>query len=152
MKSIISNNEKETRQIGKQLAGFLKPKDVLALSGNLGTGKTTFIKGVAQGLKVESKKVVSPTFTLLREYKGIVPLYHFDFYRLDYLEQVEFIGYEEYFYGNGVCCIEWADKINELLPDSYLDIYFNFIDDKIRKITFKSNCKRFNSIIRKINL
>jgi tRNA threonylcarbamoyladenosine biosynthesis protein TsaE len=152
MKYIISQNEKDTKQIGEQLAGFLEPKDVLALSGNLGTGKTTFIKGVAQGLKIDSNKVVSPTFTLLREYRGNIPLYHFDLYRLDYLEQVEFLGYEEYFYGDGVCCIEWADKIDELLPDRHLDISFKFIDNKTRKITLKGSSKRFNSIIKKVKL
>ena len=127
MKSLISKSDQETKRIAARLAKYLKAQDFLALCGDLGTGKTTFVKGLARGLGIKEEQVISPSFMLIRQYKGKLPLYHFDLYRLDYLEQVEFLGYEEYFYGEGVCCMEWANKIEELLPAEYLQINIKFL-------------------------
>ncbi|MDP8261127.1 MAG: tRNA (adenosine(37)-N6)-threonylcarbamoyltransferase complex ATPase subunit type 1 TsaE [Candidatus Kappaea frigidicola] len=150
MKSLISKSDQETKRIAARLAKYLKAQDFLALCGDLGTGKTTFVKGLARGLGIKEEQVISPSFMLIRQYKGKLPLYHFDLYRLDYLEQVEFLGYEEYFYGEGVCCMEWANKIEELLPAEYLQINIKFLSEHKRKITFKSVSDRYNNIIGKL--
>ena len=94
---------------------------IVALNGPLGAGKTLFTQGIARGLEVE-EAVSSPTFTLIQEYKGRHPLYHFDFYRLDRPEELENLGYEEYLYGDGVCVIEWAEKFSYMLPSDILEI------------------------------
>ncbi|MFA4991522.1 MAG: tRNA (adenosine(37)-N6)-threonylcarbamoyltransferase complex ATPase subunit type 1 TsaE [Candidatus Omnitrophota bacterium] len=109
--------------IGKKLAKGLKPGDVIALSGDLGSGKTTFTKGVGEGLGVkDSGRINSPTFVLMREYYGKIPLYHFDLYRLDSVKDIEDLAIEEYIYGDGVTIIEWADKIKEILPKGRLSV------------------------------
>lgn len=96
--------------------------DVLCLSGALGVGKTVFTQGFAQGLGINDT-VNSPTFTIVQEYGGSrLPLYHFDVYRIAHIEEMEEIGYEDYFYGDGVCLIEWAELIDEILPDTRTDI------------------------------
>jgi tRNA threonylcarbamoyladenosine biosynthesis protein TsaE len=150
MIALISKSDQETKNIAFKLAKYLKAQDFIALCGDLGSGKTTFVKGIARGLNIKETEIVSPSFMLIRQYKGKLPLYHFDLYRLDYLEQVEFLGYEEYFYGDGVCCMEWANKVEELLPVEYLEINIKFLSDFKRKITFKSTSDRYNNIINKI--
>jgi len=132
----ISNNTNDTIALGKKIGQKLKPGDVVALIGNLGAGKTVFTKGIAAGLGVKAAKYVnSPTFVLIKQYKGKLPLYHFDLYRVDSQEQVKEIGYEEYFYGDGVTVVEWADKIEDLLPAKYLRVEFNIKGRDRRKIT-----------------
>ncbi len=105
----------ETLAIGRRLSENLKPGDVVTLSGQLGAGKTTLVKGIASGLGVE-EPVTSPTFTLIQEYEGRIPLYHVDLYRITEAEQLEDLGLEEYFYGNGVTLIEWPEKAVSFLP------------------------------------
>ena len=107
----------QTREIAQQLACRTTIGDVVCLNGGLAAGKTEFVKGFAQGLGI-SDMVTSPTFTIVNEYvSGRLPLYHFDVYRISSLEQMQETGYEEYFYGGGVCIIEWAELITPLLPD-----------------------------------
>ena len=106
-----------TFEFAKKIGENLKSGDVLCLDGDLGVGKTVFTKGVAAGLGIKDD-VSSPTFTLIQEYYGgRLPLYHFDVYRIDGLWDMDDLGYEEYFYGDGVCLIEWGRLIEELLPD-----------------------------------
>ena len=115
-KRIYIKDESETREFGKNLAAELKAGSVVALVGDLGTGKTTLTKYIAEGLSV-SEVVTSPTFTIINEYKsGRLPLYHFDAYRLSSEEEMYALGYEEYFYGDGVTVVEWADKVAGLIP------------------------------------
>jgi tRNA threonylcarbamoyladenosine biosynthesis protein TsaE len=122
MKSLIIKNEEETRKFGLNLASELKPGTVIGLIGDLGTGKTTLTKFIAEGLGI-TEVVTSPTFTLVHEYiGGRLPLYHFDVYRINTIEDMYEIGFEEYFYGNGVCVVEWADQIAELMPDDSIII------------------------------
>ena len=102
---------------------------MVALIGELGAGKTTLTKGIARGLEVPDL-VHSPTFTLIHEHRGRLPIYHFDLYRLDTPAQLDDLGYEEYFYGDGVCVIEWAEKIEGLLPDDRLEIRITGEDDE----------------------
>lgn len=110
-------SEKETEQIGESIGRAAEPGTVVALIGDLGTGKTTLTKSIAKGLGV-TETVTSPTFNIIREYKsGRIPLYHFDVYRIGDPDEMFELGYEEYFYGDGICVVEWADIIEELLPE-----------------------------------
>ena len=147
-KNLISNSEKETKKIGEALARLLKPGDNIALTGNLGSGKTTFTKGIARGLGVENPEYVnSPSFVLVREYKGRSNLYHFDLYRLDSLEEIEYIGINEYLDGDGVVVIEWAQKMGKLMPVDYMQVEIDMIDEKKRRFIFKPYGKRYSNII-----
>lgn len=110
-------SEQETEQIGVAIGRAAEPGTVVALIGDLGTGKTTLTKSIARGLGV-TETVTSPTFNIIREYKsGRIPLYHFDVYRIGDPDEMFELGYEEYFYGDGICVVEWADIIEELLPE-----------------------------------
>ena len=122
----ISKSEEETVQLGMRLARLLNKGDIICLFGELGAGKTIFTKGIAKGLNIDSKDIISPTFVLLNEYRGRWPLYHFDLYRLEDPQQILAIGYEEFFFGNGVTVVEWADRLKTLLPKEYLAVQFSF--------------------------
>lgn len=135
---IISNSAKQTREIARKLARTFKPQDVVALIGELGSGKTVFVKGLAMGLGCKSRNVSSPTFVLMRQYQGKFVLNHFDLYRLRALHQLEAIGYEEYFYSDAVTVIEWADRIPYALPKEYLRIEFKILADNKRLLKIKS--------------
>jgi len=131
----ISKSVEETIELGAKLAKGLKRGDCVALIGELGAGKTVFAKGVAKGLGVRGARYVnSPTFVIIKEYEGRLPLYHFDLYRLDGHSGFDEMNYEEYFYGDGVTVIEWADKIRELLPDRYWEVSLKAVDEKQREI------------------
>jgi len=109
--------------VGERLAKKLFPGDVVALYGNLGSGKTTFTKGVGKGLGVKDPdRINSPTFVLIKEYKGNIPLYHLDLYRMDDLKGIENLAIEEYIYGDGITVIEWAEKIKCLLPEKLVSV------------------------------
>ena len=115
-------NAEETFEFGKKVGQICKPGTVISLVGDLGVGKTVFTQGVAQGLEI-TEPVNSPTFTILQEYEeGRLPFYHFDVYRIGDIEEMEEIGYEDCFYGEGVCLVEWANLIEELMPDHYYRI------------------------------
>lgn len=112
----------ETFQLGKRLGEQAQPGQIYTLSGDLGVGKTVFTKGVAAGLGIR-EPVSSPTFTIVQEYyDGRLPLCHFDVYRIEDPEEMEEIGYDDYFFGDGVCLIEWADRIRELLPEHLIRV------------------------------
>lgn len=108
---------KDTYKLGEKIGQMAKPGMVISLTGDLGVGKTVFTQGLARGLGIE-EPVNSPTFTIVQVYEeGRLPLYHFDVYRIGDIEEMDEIGYEDYFYGEGVCLIEWADLIKEILPE-----------------------------------
>ncbi|MCD7744973.1 MAG: tRNA (adenosine(37)-N6)-threonylcarbamoyltransferase complex ATPase subunit type 1 TsaE [Lachnospiraceae bacterium] len=114
--TIETNSEQETFAFGRSLGEAAVPGQVYALEGDLGVGKTVLTKGLAEGLGI-MEPVCSPTFTIVQIYEeGRLPLYHFDVYRIGDIEEMEEIGYEDYFYGDGVCLVEWANQITELLP------------------------------------
>ena len=122
MKIIDSYSAKETFQIGKEIGQNAKPGSVYTLIGDLGVGKTVFTQGVAEGLEI-TEPISSPTFTILQVYEeGRLPFYHFDVYRIGDVEEMEEIGYEDCFYGEGICFIEWANLIEEILPKNYTRI------------------------------
>ncbi|MCI8647119.1 MAG: tRNA (adenosine(37)-N6)-threonylcarbamoyltransferase complex ATPase subunit type 1 TsaE [Firmicutes bacterium] len=117
MRIIHLKNEEETAKFGLDLGMSLQKGDIVALIGDLGTGKTALTKAVARGMGI-TETITSPTFTIVQEYtSGRLPLYHFDVYRIQDPEDMYELGYEEYFFGEGVCVIEWADLIEELLPE-----------------------------------
>lgn len=127
---IESNSAEETYQLGVSLGKNARRGEVYCLSGDLGVGKTVFTQGFAKGLGV-TEDVNSPTFTIVQEYEGReMPFYHFDVYRISDIEEMEEIGYEDYFYGKGVCLIEWAELIEELLPENRITIH---IDKNLEK-------------------
>ena len=112
----------ETEALGKKLGREAKPGEVYTLVGDLGVGKTVFTQGIAKGLEI-TEPINSPTFTIVQVYEeGRLPLYHFDVYRIGDVEEMEEIGYEDYFYGEGLTMIEWANLIEELLPEHYREI------------------------------
>lgn len=121
--SIIKiKNEHETEAFGRKLGASVKAGTVIALIGDLGTGKTTLTKYIAAGLGV-TEQITSPTFTIIKEYRtGRCPLFHFDVYRIGDIDEMYELGYEEYFFGDGICIVEWADLIEELIPEDALTI------------------------------
>lgn len=137
---IESNSPEETFAAGRQLGSTAKSGDVYALSGDLGVGKTVFTQGVAAGLGIK-EHVNSPTFTIVQVYEdGRIPFYHFDVYRIGDIEEMDEIGYEDYFYGEGLCIVEWAELISELLPENTKHIVIEKDPEKgfeYRKITIE---------------
>lgn len=128
----------ETKALGERLGKKLQGGEVIALIGELGAGKTCLVQGLALGLGINPREyVTSPSFTLINEYQGRKPLYHIDLFRLKNREQMEELGYEEYFYGEGVTIIEWADKAEDLLPEEYLRIEMIPLDGNRRRIRLK---------------
>ncbi|QIB70408.1 tRNA (adenosine(37)-N6)-threonylcarbamoyltransferase complex ATPase subunit type 1 TsaE [Aminipila butyrica] len=122
MNKLVIKNEQETKEFGLKLADRLRPGSLVALIGDLGTGKTALTKYIAQGLGIQ-EAITSPTFTIVQEYhQGRLPLYHFDVYRVSDPDELFEIGYEEYFFGQGVSVVEWADLILELLPEEAIVI------------------------------
>ena len=140
-----SKSPEDTFQIGMRLGKLAEAGDVYTLTGDLGVGKTVFTKGFAKGLGIE-ESVNSPTFTILQIYEGgRLPLYHFDVYRIADVEEMEEIGYEDCFYGDGVCLIEWAELIEEILPRDIVQVIIEKDLEKgfdYRRISVKSHFKR----------
>ncbi len=144
---MITKSAQETIKLGKDIARHLAPGDVVTLIGELGSGKTTFTKGIAQGLGVKNALYVnSPSFVLIREYKGRFKLYHVDLYRLDSAPEIETLGIEEYLYSDGITVIEWAQKLKNLLPREHLRIEFKIANNNSRKIKLKGFGKRYENI------
>lgn len=117
-------SEEETKQFAYEIAKTAKASQIYCLRGELGTGKTVFAKGFAEGLGIEIE-ITSPTFGIINEYYGNLNFYHFDVYRINSVNEMEDTGYEEYFYGDGVCLVEWADIITDIIPDDaiWISIY-----------------------------
>jgi len=145
--TVKTNSEQETMQLAKKLALLLKAGDVITLEGDLGAGKTTFTKGLAQGLGVK-RTVSSPTFTIIKEYRGELPLYHMDVYRLEHSD--EDIGFEEYFHGNGITVIEWAQFIEEFLPAELLNINITYENENVRLFKFIAKSIHYKSVLNEL--
>ncbi len=136
-KSTVTNSPQETIDFAKGLAAGLKPGTVFCLEGQLGSGKTTFIKGLAEGLGLKHpEQVKSPTFVLMHIYKAKVPLYHFDCYRLNTLEELENIGFQDFVNDSqAISCVEWAEKAGDLIPKTARHIRFAILGDSARSIS-----------------
>ena len=131
----ISRSPDETEHIGQQTAALLHPGDVLALSGDLGAGKTAFVRGLARGLGL-TDRVTSPTFAIVNEYRdGSIPLFHFDMYRLGSSEELYDIGWEDYLLQGGVCAVEWSENVDDAMPADCLRADIRHISDTERQIT-----------------
>jgi tRNA threonylcarbamoyladenosine biosynthesis protein TsaE len=147
---ITSLSQNQTIQTAESLARWIKPGDVICLYGDLGAGKTTFVKGLAKALKVKENQVNSPTFVLMNAYEGKFPMYHFDLYRLDDLSDMRRIGLDEFLYGDGICVIEWADKLKELTPQEYLAVSLEHKDEHTRLLCLEAHGKRYEILISKL--
>jgi tRNA threonylcarbamoyladenosine biosynthesis protein TsaE len=144
---VRTSSTEETWQFSKELAQKLQPGDVITLEGDLGAGKTTFTKGLAVGLDI-SKNVSSPTFTIIKEYNGRLPLYHMDVYRLE--DSYEDLGFDEYFEGQGVTVVEWAHLIEEQLPNELLQIKITHGEDNSRILTITPQGKRYEMLCKEL--
>lgn len=147
MKQLTLNNSNETIALGERMAAYLRPCDVVVLNGDLGAGKTTFTKGIAKGLGIK-EIIKSPTFTIIHEYQdGRIPLYHMDAYRLEN-GGAEDLGLDEYFDGDGVSVVEWAQFAEDELPDEFLAITFKRTDDENKRIlTFDPRGQHFQEMV-----
>ncbi|MBM7694471.1 tRNA threonylcarbamoyladenosine biosynthesis protein TsaE [Peribacillus deserti] len=144
---IIAKDVEETTALAIKLAGKLQPGDVLALEGDLGAGKTAFTKGIAKGLGI-TRNVNSPTFTIIKEYKGRLPLYHMDVYRME--DQEEDLGFDEYFTGGGVTIVEWAHLIKNQLPAELLLIHIYHHTNDSRRFVFSPAGERYEDLCKEI--
>lgn len=149
---IILKSLKETEEFGIKLGSLLKVGDILCLNGDLGAGKTTMTKSIGLGLGVE-EYITSPTFALINQYSGRLPVYHFDVYRLENADELFDLGFDDYFYGNGVCIIEWADKIEKMIPKEriVIDIEKGKNDDE-RILKFSGYGERFQELVKELKI
>lgn len=131
----ISRSPLETRRLGLHFAERLKPGGIVALYGTLGAGKTEFVRGICEGLGVSDSVVNSPTFTVVNEYEAeSLVIYHFDAYRLKSVHEFYELGYHDYFFGDGICLIEWPDRVEELLPDDVMTVRLTHIGEGVREL------------------
>ncbi|MFC4324331.1 tRNA (adenosine(37)-N6)-threonylcarbamoyltransferase complex ATPase subunit type 1 TsaE [Litchfieldia salsa] len=144
---IMSDSSEDTSAFATRLGELLKPQDVITLEGDLGAGKTTFTKGLAQGLGI-TRNVNSPTFTIIKEYHGRLPLYHMDVYRLAVSE--EDLGFDEYFEGDGVTVVEWATLIQDQLPESRLAIHIHYQGETKRQIVLRPIGQRYIQLCKEL--
>ena len=149
MVKIYLENEEKTREIGSKLGELLTPKSVICLIGDLGAGKTTMTQSLARALGVDDY-ITSPTFTIVNEYEGKMPLYHFDAYRIGSSEEMYDIGFDEYIDGEGVCIIEWANLIEDILPDEYLYIEMNYKETG-REMILTPKGEKYEEIVKELS-
>ncbi len=151
VKRFISKNEEETRRFGRRLGRILRGGDVIALCGELGSGKTVLTKGIAEGLGVTSARYVnSPSFVILKEYRGRLTLYHFDIYRLQDSSEFETVGYNDYFYASGVSVIEWADKVADVLPSEFLRVDLKIVKEGHRDIKLTPVGTHYKNVVKRL--
>src|SRR5690348_16746982 len=153
----ISHSAAQTQRLGARLGELLRGGELILLDGKLGTGKTTFTQGLAQGMGI-TENINSPTFTLLKEYPGQLrpglpprrgpALYHFDLYRLDNTEEIVDLGFEDYFFSNGVCVVEWAEKAGSYWPVGHLNIRMKMMSETKRGLLFIATGERYCELLR----
>ena len=146
---ITSSSPEETQDFGARLGQMARPGDVFLLVGELGAGKTCLTQGIARGLDIK-EYAASPSFVVVRELKGRLPLYHIDFYRLENLEEIAELGLDDYLYGNGLCVVEWAEKGLSLLPAEHLLIEISYLADTERRLELKPSGQRYRNIVAEI--
>ncbi len=145
---MISRSPEETLRIGEVIGEKLQPGDIVALIGELGAGKTCLTQGLARGLGVTSEwRITSPTFTLINEYPGRVPLVHLDTYRLSGAGDLADLGYEDYFFAGNVVVIEWAEKIRQVLPEQTIFIEIDYVDENTRNIRISGDQVKCESLL-----
>ncbi len=146
----MTNSAAETNALGRQLGELLFAGAVVALVGPMGAGKTTLTRAIAAGLGADERQVSSPTFTLVHEYEGRIPVYHFDTYRLPNLAAFLNLGTGEYLQGDGVCIIEWADRVEAALPESYLRVTIELLDADRRRFQFQASGPGYEDVVRRL--
>ena len=150
MWSYLSENEEATETLGRTLARLLVPGTVVALVGSLGAGKTSFVQSFATSLDVPRRMISSPTFVLINEYSGRLPIYHFDSYRLQDPREFLDLGIEEYFEGQGICLIEWADRVREYLPETRVEVHIDILGMTARRFTCSARGSEPEEILEKL--
>lgn len=148
MVKIYLENEEQTKDIGYKLGQLLTPKSVVCLIGDLGAGKTTMTQSLAKALEVDDY-ITSPTFNIVNEYEGRMPLYHFDVYRIGSSDEMYDIGFDEYIDGDGVCIIEWANLIEDILPNEYLYIEMNYKETG-REMILTPKGEKYEEIVKEL--
>lgn len=150
MLKVISKSAEQTTRLGKSLGRLLKQGDIICLTGDLGAGKTAFTKGIGEGLEI-LKLITSPTYTIINEYNGRIPLYHFDVYRLEGVEEMYELGYEEYFFGDGAVVVEWADIVKDIIPNERLWItMLRGKQEDTRDIIIEATGERYKTIVKEL--
>ncbi|MFC2051376.1 tRNA (adenosine(37)-N6)-threonylcarbamoyltransferase complex ATPase subunit type 1 TsaE [Chloroflexota bacterium] len=142
---LISHSPEQTQALGTRIGQLARAGDVFLLSGELGAGKTCLTQGLAWGLGIE-EYALSPSFIIMRELYGRLPLYHIDLYRLDRIEETMDLGLDDYFYGSGVCVVEWAEKALSILPVEYLMIEISYLSDTERSFKVEPNGRRYSEM------
>ena len=148
---LTSHSPEQTQHLGTCLGKLAQAGDVFLLSGNLGSGKTCLTQGIARGMDIK-EYTLSPSFVLVREYYGKLPLYHMDLYRLDRSEEIADLGLDEYFYGNGVCVVEWAEKGITMLPQENLLIKLSHLSDTERSLNLEPKGNRYSQLLKSLTL
>jgi tRNA threonylcarbamoyladenosine biosynthesis protein TsaE len=146
---LITHGPEETRELGRTIGNLAQAGDVILLTGDLGAGKTCLTQGIAFGLGAKDY-ALSPTFVIMRRLRGRLPLYHIDLYRLDRVAETEDLGLDDYFYGDGISVVEWAEKAEALMPFERLSIQIEYLSENERRFRLKSNGLRFDSLIESI--
>ncbi len=146
---LVSYSPDETQQLGRRIGELAVPGDIFLLVGNLGAGKTCLTQGIAWGLGIK-EYTLSPSFVLIRELNGRLPLYHMDLYRLERIEEIADLGLDDYLYGNGVCAIEWAEKGLSLLPPEHLLIEIGYLGGTKRHFQLKPSGRRYLEMINQL--
>jgi len=146
---LISRSPEQTQQFGISLGRLARPGDIFLLVGSLGTGKTCLTQGLAWGLGIR-EYALSPSFVIVRELHGRLPLYHIDLYRLECIEEIAELGLDDYLYGSGVCVVEWAEKGLTVLPTEHLLIEIGYLSDTERSFRFKPRGKRYQRVVARL--
>ena len=148
---ITTGSSGETEALGATIGSLLQPGSFLALRGDLGGGKTCLTRGVVASLAPQSAHLVaSPTYAIMNCYPGNTPVYHFDFYRLSGDDDIAELGFEEYFYGDGVCIVEWSERLVELMPPDVLTLLFEYAGDDQRVITITSSGQKSDNVLEQL--
>ncbi|TRZ96762.1 MAG: tRNA (adenosine(37)-N6)-threonylcarbamoyltransferase complex ATPase subunit type 1 TsaE [Dehalococcoidia bacterium] len=148
---LISHSPEQTQRLGVQLGKLAQSGDIFLLTGSLGSGKTCLTQGIAWGLGIK-EYAFSPSFVIVREHCGRIPLYHIDLYRLDHIEEIADLGLDEYLYGKGVCVVEWAEKGTTVLPQENLLISLSYISDMERALSLEPKGERYSRLLKSLNL
>ncbi len=146
---ITSHNPGETRRLGHRLGKLVQGGEVILLVGEIGTGKTCLVQGLAWGLGIKGY-ASSPSFVVIKEYQGRIPLYHIDLYRLEHLEEVGELGLDDYLYGKGVCAVEWAERGLSLFPREHLLISISYLSDTERRLLLEPSSDRYREILARL--
>jgi len=145
----VTHSPEETRELGRHLGRLAKPGDVYLLVGQLGAGKTCLTQGIAWGLDIQ-EYTLSPSFVIMRELHGRLPLYHMDFYRLDNIAEISDLGLDDYLYGRGLCVIEWAEKGLAVLPDEHLLVRIRYVLEYERSLEFEPRGQRYAELLKQL--